>query len=80
MHCTYITNTDPKGVSIYSSIGFEKTSFWMARTAHLKIKWLLDLPFAGSIARKIYMIGGLIVNIISGVVEYSVTSKFDSQL
>lgn len=52
----------------------------MARTAHLKIKWLLDLPFAGSIARKIYTIGGLIVNIISGVVEYSVTSKFDSQL
>lgn len=80
MHCTYITNTDPKGVSIYSSIDFEKTSFWMARTAQLKIKWLLDLLFAGSIARKIYMIGGLIVNIISGVVEDSVTSKFDSHL
>ena len=52
----------------------------MARTAQLKIKWLLDLPFAGSIARKIYMIGGLIANIISGVVEDSVKSKFDSHL
>ena len=58
----------------------KKTSFWIARAAQLKIKWLLELHFAGSIARKIYMIVGLIANIISGVVEDSVKSKFDSHL
>lgn len=75
MNFTYKKTWTQKESQFYSSIVFEKTSFWMARTAQLKIKWLLDLPFAGSIARKIYMIGGLIANIISGVVVDSATSQ-----
>ena len=77
MNCTYKHKWTQKESQFTAQLFLKKTSFWMARTAQLKIKLLLELPFAGSIA---YMIGGLIANIISGVVEDSVKSKFDSHL